>query len=84
MSPTYTLSVPDPQPGIAPGDRWCALSGPHAPLPAILASADEWLLIAGAIEAGDRADSNSERLAGRLVVLVPGGRDVPLHRRRTA
>ncbi len=32
----------------------------------------------------DRAGSNSERLAGRLVVLVPGGRDVPLHRRRTA
>ena len=52
MPPTYTISVPDPQPGIPPGDRWCALSGPRAPLPAILGTADEWLLIAGAIEAG--------------------------------
>ena len=52
MPPTYTIYVPDPQPGIPPGDRWCALSGPRAPLPAILGTADEWLLIAGAIEAG--------------------------------
>ena len=32
----------------------------------------------------DRVGSNSERLAGRLVVFLPGGRDVPLYRRRTA
>ena len=49
----------EPNKPIAPGDRWCSLwaprepGGPRLPChPSIEGTADEWLLIAGAIEAG--------------------------------
>ena len=49
----------EPNKPIAPGDRWCSLWAPREPggprllcHPSIEGTADEWLLIAGAIEAG--------------------------------
>jgi hypothetical protein len=62
--PTWFLNIPanddpDPEERTPPGDRWCSLWGPREPggprlpcHPSIEGTADEWLLIAGAIEAG--------------------------------
>ena len=67
-TPTWTLLVPEPDnhdsddAPTAPGLRWCSLWGPRGPChPSIEGTADEWLTIAGVIEA--RRFGGYERVA---------------------